>query len=64
MEHPECECHREAMGWVKDARYTAGGYWECRSRRRGKALKMNFKSGKTLFRIDLYSFSKKQLEVP
>ena len=25
-----CNCHNEQMGWQKDPRYTAGGYWFCR----------------------------------
>lgn len=29
-----CACHDKPMGWQKDARYSKGGFWECREKRR------------------------------
>jgi len=31
-----CDCHGEAMGWRKDPRYRAGGYWVCHVKERAR----------------------------
>jgi hypothetical protein len=33
-----CKCHGEPMYWVKDSRYSAGGFWRCAATHRARRM--------------------------
>lgn len=48
-----CSCHNEPMYWNIDSRYRAGGFWQCRAKRRERNARRLRVFGQRIYLPDL-----------